>query len=90
MSRTTKEDFQFRREYKVKRTFTKVRGKWLASIEKSVFVDSKRFFSIYFDMFAERALALVKKSTAIGDTNIGEGILSFGHYSYVEDFIRAM
>ena len=65
-------------------------GKWLASIEKSIFIDSKKFFTIYFDMITERFLQGLRRSMNVEATNLSLGSISHKHFMKIQRSIRVI
>ena len=65
LATTKKDDFIFHREYRVRATYTKVRGKWQSALADSVFIDSTKVHKVYAAMIVERIQQVFARQVAL-------------------------
>ena len=61
ISQLTESDFKFSRQYTVKSFYSKASGKWADITPDALFLDSRKFFSVYENLIHERLIEIVKR-----------------------------
>jgi hypothetical protein len=84
-----KDDFIMHREYTVKALFDSPRGKWSASLSNSVFLDSKKFFSIYTNQFLDNMMDVFHREMERDPTGMTNG-LSQAEFVQIQQFSEAI
>ena len=69
-----REDFIFSKNYQIKAIYDTPRGKWSNLATDSVFVDSKKFFSIYSRKFFDKILYILHRELYLYSIPVDGGI----------------
>ena len=84
-----REDFIFSKNYQIKAIYDYPRGKWSNLATDSVFVDSKKFFSIYARKFFDRIIEILHRELYLYDIPEDGGI-NVQEFLFAQTFLNSI